>query len=269
MLCLGLLVCNGGVAQATTAKKQLAARCKAAVLIGHRGEPGRYGGKYHDENTISSFAGAAKRGADEVETDLRVTKDGVWVLMHDAKVDRTTNGHGLVSKLTYEKISQLKTTHGDHVPTVEELITTFQDTKLNFQLELKPQPVGKAKLAELVQMLQDHGVLERATFSSTSGNMLLRIRELAPHNKTGYIGGIAGNPTRPSIALLKKYKANSANISFRALTKDYAKKLRQHGYKVSARSTATPAQYKAVVTKGAARIVTDHTKGYSTWCRRV
>lgn len=266
----GLLWTSQSVQAASDKRSSMNRRCSSVVLVAHRGEVGHYGNpkSHHDENTMHSFMAAVRRGANEVETDLHLTKDGVWILMHDATVDRTTNGHGAVSNLTAEEIAQLKTTHGYPVPTLEQFITRLQDKNVRFQLELKPQDVTDEQLGLIVQTLQAHNVLSRVVFTSSDGNMLLRIKELAPNNKTGYIGGIAGNANRPSLATLKKYHADSVNISYRVLTKAYANKMHKNGIQVSTRSVANPAQYRAAVVNGANRIVTDHTKGFVTWCRK-
>ena len=68
------------------------------MVAGHRGDC------YNCfENTMKAFECAINDGADMIETDVRLTKDGVLVLMHDDKVDRTSNGSGLVCEKTYEE----------------------------------------------------------------------------------------------------------------------------------------------------------------------
>jgi glycerophosphoryl diester phosphodiesterase len=72
------------------------------VVIAHRGEH-----RAHPENTLPAFQAAIDAGADFFELDVRTTSDGRLVLMHDAKVDRTTNGTGAVRELTYDQIRAL------------------------------------------------------------------------------------------------------------------------------------------------------------------
>ena len=71
-------------------------------IAGHRGDCYNY-----YENTMTAFKKAVEAGADMVETDVRLTKDNVLILMHDAKVDRTTNGRGMVSDMLYDDIAKL------------------------------------------------------------------------------------------------------------------------------------------------------------------
>jgi glycerophosphoryl diester phosphodiesterase len=72
------------------------------VVIAHRGEH-----RAHPENTLPAFQAAIDAGADFFELDVRTTSDGRLVLMHDAKVDRTTNGSGAVRELTFDQIRAL------------------------------------------------------------------------------------------------------------------------------------------------------------------
>ncbi|MCI5058746.1 MAG: glycerophosphodiester phosphodiesterase family protein, partial [Flavobacteriales bacterium] len=74
-------------------------------LIAHRGAK-----KYAPENTIPAFLKAKELGADFVEIDVRQTKDGILVAMHDATVDRTTNGTGAVKNLTWSEVQKLDAT---------------------------------------------------------------------------------------------------------------------------------------------------------------
>ena len=68
-------------------------------IIGHRGAMG-----YAPENTLESFKKAIELGCDAIELDVRLSKDGQLVVIHDAKVNRTTNGKGLVSEKTLKEL---------------------------------------------------------------------------------------------------------------------------------------------------------------------
>jgi glycerophosphoryl diester phosphodiesterase len=89
---------------------------KSIVVIAHRGEH-----LHHIENTLPAFQAAIDAGADYFECDVRTTSDGRFVLMHDDSVDRTTNGKGRVSALSFETIRALDA-GGNRVPTFEEAL---------------------------------------------------------------------------------------------------------------------------------------------------
>jgi glycerophosphoryl diester phosphodiesterase len=94
------------------------------TVVSHRGDHTVY-----PENTLNGYAMAIKNGADYIEIDLRTTKDGKLISMHDASVDRTTNGKGWVKDLTLDQIEGLivkgRTTEDTlqyHVPLFEEIL---------------------------------------------------------------------------------------------------------------------------------------------------
>ena len=71
-------------------------------VVGHRGAP-----RDEPENTLASFERAIRIGVDWIEFDLRKTRDGVLVVIHDETVDRTTNGKGLVRDMTFDELREL------------------------------------------------------------------------------------------------------------------------------------------------------------------
>jgi len=106
----------------------------------------------HPENTLAAFHEAIRLGAQMIEFDVALSKDGKLVLMHDATVDRTTNGNGLVSQLTLEELKKLDAGgwkngqfKGERIPTFDEALAVMPDNMwLNVHLK------GEAKLAEEV-----------------------------------------------------------------------------------------------------------------------
>lgn len=86
------------------------------------------------ENTLSSFRLASSFDATEIELDLRASKDGELVVMHDATVDRTTDGTGTVAELTLAELRALDAGEGQRIPTFEEVIDAVD---LPFQVEFK------------------------------------------------------------------------------------------------------------------------------------
>src|SRR5438093_11315666 len=88
---------------------------KEALRIGHRGACGNA-----PENTLRSIAQAVALGCDLVEADVQRTKDGHLRLLHDARVDLTANGKGLVAELHLEDLRKLDAGGGKKLPTLEE-----------------------------------------------------------------------------------------------------------------------------------------------------
>ena len=126
--------------------------------IGHRGH------SEYPEMTISSFYGAIAAGAKAVEVDLRLTKDGEIVLMHDAAVTRTTNGLGTVETLTLAELKELyvgePTDLTDEIPTLEEVFAEFQNTDLVFYCEMKVK--NDTLMNRFNALVQQYGYQDRA-----------------------------------------------------------------------------------------------------------
>lgn len=106
------------------------------MIAAHRGAH-----QHAPENSIQSFTDAINLGIDIIELDVRCTKDGQLVVMHDKTVDRTTNGKGEVSKLTLQEIKQLQLTFNgqitkEKVPTLEEALLHTKG-KILIDLDIK------------------------------------------------------------------------------------------------------------------------------------
>jgi glycerophosphoryl diester phosphodiesterase len=86
------------------------------VVISHRGEHLK-----HIENTLPAFSAAIEAGADYFELDIQTTADGKLVLMHDATVDRTTNGKGRIDAMTFDQVRALRAGN-EMIPTFEEAL---------------------------------------------------------------------------------------------------------------------------------------------------
>ena len=126
------------------------------VVIAHRGDHTRA-----PENSILSIQQAIFDGADYVELDIRTTKDGKMVLMHDGAVDRMTNGHGKINELSFDTIRSLKLfnksiTYSDtvQVPTFEEALAICKN-KINIYLDFKNANVKQAYDAILSANMQN------------------------------------------------------------------------------------------------------------------
>src|SRR5690606_40270954 len=106
---------------------------KPPVAIAHRGSR-----RLWPENTMEGFSAATDLGVTHVETDLRVTADGMLVCFHDPTLDRTTSGTGPISAMSWTELQQLDAGYrhgperifrdkGIRVPALEELVTSFPD----------------------------------------------------------------------------------------------------------------------------------------------
>lgn len=115
----------------------------APTIWAHRGASHR-----HPENTLAAFRAAIDLGADGIEFDIGLTADGVAVVLHDAYVDRTTNGSGLVADFTSSDLARLDAGDGERVPRLEEVLELAAG-RVSVNIEIKAAASVPAVMAAL------------------------------------------------------------------------------------------------------------------------
>lgn len=158
------------------------------LRIGHRGAAG-----YEDENTIESFKKALALKVDMIEFDVRKCKTGEIVLMHDRKVNRTTNGRGFVKNLSYDKIKKLRTKHGYKVPTLDQALKYFKN-KCLINIELKDK-----LYLDVVRLVEKHKMIKDVIISSYNTKILAKVKKLNPRIKIALL-------SRHRFGLIRKAK---------------------------------------------------------------
>lgn len=122
LLLLLAIVCSANIfAQDRVSKirNKLLNRDESSVIVAsHRGDWRNF-----PENSLEAIDNAIKMGVDIVEIDLQRTKDGVLILMHDPKIDRTTTGKGTISELTYDSIAKTHLKNGCNIRTIHRVPT--------------------------------------------------------------------------------------------------------------------------------------------------
>lgn len=151
-----------------------------ALIIGHRGAKA-----LAPENTLEAISTAAKCRADLVEVDVRLSKDGTPVLMHDETVDRTSNGSGKVEDLTLDELKALDI-NGHQVPTFAEAVALTRELGLGIVVEMKEEWIEELVAEELKG--------SNAMITSFYHSSLREIKEIS-NLKTGII--ISSLPVRP------------------------------------------------------------------------
>ncbi len=146
-----------------------------ALNIGHRGAAG-----LEPENTLRSFTRATIEGADAVELDLRLTRDERLVVLHDATIDRTTNGSGPAAEMSLEEIKRLDAGLGERVPTFEEVLEV---TDLPIYAELKVVEAA----GPLAACIRERGLARRITPISFLPEALYRIKQSLPDLAVGLV----------------------------------------------------------------------------------
>lgn len=139
------------------------------------------------ENTLAAYTESYNRGWKYVECDVQFTADGVAVLLHDDTIDRTSNGSGTLSQMTYAQVSQFDFSYddkdtendfsayrGEKIPTFEEFIALCKELGLHPYIEIKGS-ITEDQAKQLLQTVADAGMLNQVSWLSFSGDALARI----------------------------------------------------------------------------------------------
>ena len=159
------------------------------LVWAHRGASG-----YAPENTLPAFQLAADQGADGVELDVQLTKDDVMVVCHDETIDRTSSAKGWIKDYTFEELRKLDFCNGNlayegvSIPTMQEVFDLLKPTGLTINIELKTGIVFYPELErKIVELTRKNGWMDRVIFSSFNHYSIMKIKELAPEARTGFL----------------------------------------------------------------------------------
>ncbi|MEU2738900.1 glycerophosphodiester phosphodiesterase family protein [Streptomyces sp. NPDC007095] len=150
------------------------------LTIGHRGVMG-----VEPENTLRSFIAAQHAGLDLIELDLHLSKDGALVVMHDADVDRTTDGSGPIAEMTLAELRALDAGHGERVPVFEEVLDAV---RAPLQAEIKDTAAARA----LAEVMHRRDLVGRVEVSSFHDEAIAEITRLVPGVRTALVASRYG-----------------------------------------------------------------------------
>ncbi|MCC3300198.1 glycerophosphodiester phosphodiesterase [Arthrobacter sp. zg-Y895] len=242
------------------------------AVIAHRGYSSAA-----PENTLPAFAAAAAAGAAMIETDLRLTADGTAVLLHDAKLGRTTNLRGRVGRTSAARLAMAdagawfsKNHAGVPVPTLGDLLTFLSDWQqlglvLEFKGEWSPrqvEPVGDALWAAGLE----GRMLVQAFSRRTVGALALA----APEFRRGLLVGQGPSGRHGETALqrfLFRVDAAACNPGARFLAErpDLLERLRADGLSVYPWTLDRPAQWLEAFDSGVDGIITNRPGALAAW----
>ncbi|MFI6696531.1 glycerophosphodiester phosphodiesterase [Streptomyces sp. NPDC050433] len=220
------------------------ASLRAVVAVGHRGDPYRV-----RENTLPSVRSALERGADAVEIDVRVTRDGVPVLLHDASLKRLWGHDRPVADVSHEELSAL--TRGG-VPTLRELL-------------LAPGPVADARLMidlpgatpesvrTILGAVRECGAAERVYYCA-GADAMLAVRAADPGAEIAMTWQSLA-PPRP--ALLEAVRPRWLNYRFGLVSRELTERVHRDGLLVSAWTADTGRSMRRLVGAGVDSITTN------------
>lgn len=164
---------------------------KRVKIFAHRGASA-----YAPENTLEAFQLAMNQGADGIELDVQLTKDGELVVIHDETIDRVSDEKGAVRDYTLEELKKISVSnHFEQypdvkIPTLREVLELVKPGTMEINIELKTgifwYPEIERKVLELVK---EEGMEDRIIYSSFNHYSVQKIKELSPEAETAYLIG--------------------------------------------------------------------------------
>ncbi|MFJ3922993.1 glycerophosphodiester phosphodiesterase [Streptomyces sp. NPDC090022] len=201
------------------------------LTIGHRGVMG-----VEPENTLRSFVRAERSGMDVIALDLQVSKDGALVVLHDAEVDRTTDGSGAVADLTLAELRELDAGLGEQVPVLEEALDAV-GTPLLASVE------DPATARALAGVLLRQDLTTRVEVSSYHDALLAEMARLVPGVRTVLTAGHYGEDI---VDRALAAGAETVALNLRRLTLETVESAHAAGLRVTAWTVDTQEQLRLV-----------------------
>lgn len=187
-----------------------------ASVTAHRGDDANA-----PENTMPAFEKAVEAGADIIELDVRQTKDGVFVIMHDESLNRTANVKRKVGEVDYDYISKLdvgssydRSYDGTRIPTLEEVLIFARENDVFLNIELKPAETDQNYVQGIVDLLHEYDFVDQCMLGSQSVAALREAKKLDPDISTLYImtmafGDFAGMDGIDGFSIKHTYISNN------------------------------------------------------------
>lgn len=173
------------------------------VIYAHRGAS-----EYYPENTLSSFAAGVDMGADGIETDVQISKDGILMIYHDDFMKEKTGFEGSICDYTYEelrtaRVKNEKYGREDCLMTLEDFLKYFAWRDLTLAIELKVTGIG----ALVIDMLKKYNALEKSIVTSFIYEALTECYDYDKNVKLGWLYGKRTEDTLDKLAAIGAYQA--------------------------------------------------------------
>lgn len=156
---------------------------------GHRGASG-----YAPENILTAFKMAEDMGADGIELDVQMSKDGVLVICHDETIDRTSSGTGFIKDMPFEELRKYNynKTHPEYehadIPSLEEVLALVKPGKMIINIELKTGIFFYPGIEEkVVALVKQYGMEDRVIYSSFNHYSAKHIHDIDPGARTAFL----------------------------------------------------------------------------------
>lgn len=228
-------------------------RHRVPRIAGHRGAA-----TLEPENTASSFARAARDGADLIELDVHLSADGQVVVHHDATVDRTAVGGrttGAIAELTWAQLQEVQLAAGQRIPSLGEALDLIEVPVL---LELKAVAAARPAL----DLVQERGITGRVSFISFDAQALRIILDVCPAARRGLL---AVEPTAEAVSLADELGCETFSFAVEHAARDVVAAQQARGREVGLWTLHTFDDLRRALAAGADTITADD----PAWARSV
>ncbi len=199
-------------------------------IIGHRGVK-----NLAPENTIDSILKAIRLGLKWIEVDVKISKDGIPFLLHDDKLDRTTNGSGLASLYNYSEIKKLdagkffynKNTN-IYPPTLKEILHICKKYKIGINIELKPNlGLEKKNVEKIIEISKIYKKDVKLYYSSFDLKSCIELKKIIPNSLCGIlIDDFINYDLEEILILFEKYNFFSCGLNNELISRELIEKLK-------------------------------------------
>jgi glycerophosphoryl diester phosphodiesterase len=221
---------------------------KKLICFAHRGASG-----HEPENTLSAVEKAVKLGADWIEVDVYAVK-GELIVIHDERLDRTTNGAGYVRDKSLAYLRSLDAGKGQRIPTLREVLDSV-DRKAGVNVELKgPKTAGLAVslIEEYVKERQWN--YEHFIVSSFNRRQLRKVRKLNPRIRIGILIDL---PRRHYALFARRHRAYSVHVQIDLASALFIARAQERGLKAFVYTVNNPEEIDRLRALGVDGIFTD------------
>ncbi|KJY19670.1 MULTISPECIES: glycerophosphodiester phosphodiesterase [Streptomyces] len=222
------------------------------LTIGHRGVMG-----VEPENTLRSYLRAERSGMDAIALDLRLSKDGVLVAVHDPEVNRTTDGSGAVADLTLAELRGLDAGQGERVPVFEEVLEAVRSP-----LQVS---VGDAAAATaLAELVLRRDLVSRVEIASADGALLAEAARRVPGVRTTLFVEFLGGDTEAVVDRARAAGAATISLDVRRIALEVVEAAHAAGLRVTGLAVDTLDRLRLARALGLDGVTTDFPEIRST-----
>ena len=224
-------------------------------VTAHRGAS-----KAAPENTMPAFEAAIESGADYIELDVQLTKDGELVVFHDDNIKRTTNGNGILTNMTYDELQKYSAgswfkddgSFDDvKIPKLSEVLELVgHDILLN--IEIKSHGNVKATAEKVVELVEEYDIGSSCYITSFSYQALKKVKELQPKIKTALIANIA-----PSTVYSQMKYIDAVSMNYLFVNSSVVNYAHHSGKKVFVWTVDRSGEMKKMMALGVDNIITN------------